>query len=270
MPHPNSGCIKDRVSHCWCNRWHAHLTDTARVLGTLDNVNLDQGHFIDGQHRAVMEVALLDTPIIDCDSGFECGCQSEGDSCEIAAQLFADGPVVLLHFFDDLVDLPPPQQILHPVEPTRSLLLTPACAEIRSGGKILYGMVEVDRCADPTRVNLELLDDARYPFPDPFRSVCQEDQHSRLLCAPKFQLRKQEIDQVILAGMSANLCTEAHMRELIEQGFEVIVVADATAAAVVPQYDGYEAAYINFRFIANGVWDTSTAVDSMRALSGTP
>ncbi len=29
------------------------------------------------------------------------------------------------------------------------------------------------------------------------------------------QLRKQRIDQVILAGMSANLCVESHMRELL-------------------------------------------------------
>lgn len=81
------------------------------------------------------------------------------------------------------------------------------------------------------------------------------------------QLRKRGIDQVLLAGMSANLCTEAHMRELIEQGFEVIVVADATAAAKLPHYDGYEAAFINFRFIANGVWTTDTAVQRMQALA---
>jgi nicotinamidase-related amidase len=80
------------------------------------------------------------------------------------------------------------------------------------------------------------------------------------------QLRKRGVDQIILAGMSANLCTESHMRELIEQGFEVIVVADATAAAKIPNYDGYEAAYLNYRFIANGVWNTDTAVDRMNAL----
>ncbi len=80
------------------------------------------------------------------------------------------------------------------------------------------------------------------------------------------QLRKRGVDQVILAGMSANLCTEAHMRELIEQGFEVIVVADATAAAKLPDYDGYEAAFINFRFIANAVWNTDTAVKQMQKL----
>jgi nicotinamidase-related amidase len=70
------------------------------------------------------------------------------------------------------------------------------------------------------------------------------------------QLRKRGIDRVILAGMSANLCTESHMRELMEQGFEVLVVSDGTAAAVVPDGDGYAAALTNFRFIANAVRTT--------------
>jgi len=73
------------------------------------------------------------------------------------------------------------------------------------------------------------------------------------------QLRKRGIDKVILAGMSANLCTESHMRELIEQGFEVAVVSDATAAAQVVEGDGYKAALVNFRFIANTVWTTKQA-----------
>jgi len=46
------------------------------------------------------------------------------------------------------------------------------------------------------------------------------------------QLRKRGIDKVILGGMSANLCTESHMRELVELGFEVMVVTDATAGAI--------------------------------------
>ena len=74
------------------------------------------------------------------------------------------------------------------------------------------------------------------------------------------QLRKRGIDKVILGGMSANLCTESHMRELIEQGFEVAVVSDATAAAIVEEGNGYEAALVNFRFIANTVWTTEEAV----------
>ena len=79
------------------------------------------------------------------------------------------------------------------------------------------------------------------------------------------QLRKNRIDQVILAGMSANLCVEAHLRELLEQGFEVAVVKDATAAAKVPEGDGYLAAIINFRYIANAVWTTDETVKRMSA-----
>ncbi|BHH85585.1 cysteine hydrolase family protein [Desulforhopalus sp. 52FAK] len=79
------------------------------------------------------------------------------------------------------------------------------------------------------------------------------------------QLRKRGIDKVILAGMSANLCTESHMRELIEQGFEVAVVKDATAAAQVPEGDGYAAAVVNFRFIANTVWTTQEAKQQIEA-----
>lgn len=74
------------------------------------------------------------------------------------------------------------------------------------------------------------------------------------------QLRKRGIDRVILAGMSANLCVEAHMRELLEQGFEVAIVTDATAAAIVGEIDAYKAAMVNFRFIANTTWTTKQAV----------
>lgn len=83
------------------------------------------------------------------------------------------------------------------------------------------------------------------------------------------QLRKRGISQVLLAGMSANLCTESHMRELVEQGFEVVVVADATAAAKLPGYDGYEAAFVNYRMIASDVWSTVEAVERLSATAGT-
>ena len=70
------------------------------------------------------------------------------------------------------------------------------------------------------------------------------------------QLRKQKIDKVILAGMSGNLCVESHLRELLEDGFEVAVVGDATASAIVPGLDGNLAAQTNFRFIASHVYTT--------------
>jgi len=77
------------------------------------------------------------------------------------------------------------------------------------------------------------------------------------------QLRKRGIDKVILAGMSANLCVEAHLRELLEQGFEVAVVKDATAAAQTPDIDGYAAALTNFRFLASTTWTTKEASTAM-------
>ena len=77
------------------------------------------------------------------------------------------------------------------------------------------------------------------------------------------QLRKRGIDKVIIGGMSANLCTESHMRELMEQGFEVAVVSDATAAAQVAEGDGYQSALVNFRFIANTVWTTEEATQAI-------
>ena len=80
------------------------------------------------------------------------------------------------------------------------------------------------------------------------------------------QLRKQRVDHVILAGMSSNLCVESHMRELMEQGFEVAVVKDATAGAKVPEGDGYLASLINFRMVANAVWRTEEAVARILAV----
>jgi len=77
------------------------------------------------------------------------------------------------------------------------------------------------------------------------------------------QLRKRSIDKVILAGMSANLCVESHLRELLEQGFEVAVVKDATAAAIIPDGNGYEAAMVNFRFLANAVWTTAETTEAI-------
>ena len=75
------------------------------------------------------------------------------------------------------------------------------------------------------------------------------------------QLRKRGVSKVILAGMSANLCVEAHMRELTENGFDVTVVKDATAAAQHSELgDGYAAALVNFGFIASRVLDTTDAI----------
>lgn len=78
------------------------------------------------------------------------------------------------------------------------------------------------------------------------------------------QLRKHGFSKVVLAGMSANLCTESHMRDLVESGFDVSVVKDATAAAILPGLNGYEAALVNFRMIASHVFTTKEAVTELK------
>src|SRR5262245_54895418 len=78
------------------------------------------------------------------------------------------------------------------------------------------------------------------------------------------QLRKRKIAKVVLGGMLANMCVESHLRELIEQGFEVAVVKDATAAPKHPKWGyGYTAALINYAYLAHAVLTTADAVKAM-------
>jgi nicotinamidase-related amidase len=80
------------------------------------------------------------------------------------------------------------------------------------------------------------------------------------------QLRKRQIKRVVLGGMLANMCVESHLRDLIEQGFEVFVATDATAGPRHPVWgDGYKAALVNFQFLAHGVFTTEEVVQAMSA-----
>lgn len=74
------------------------------------------------------------------------------------------------------------------------------------------------------------------------------------------QIRKRRVDQIILAGMIANLHIEFHLRDFLEQGFEVAVVRDAIAGPKLPEGDGYLSALIKFRCIANALWTTEETV----------
>jgi nicotinamidase-related amidase len=78
------------------------------------------------------------------------------------------------------------------------------------------------------------------------------------------QLRKRAVTKVILGGMLANMCVESHLRDLLENGFEVAVVRDATAGPRHPiRGDGYQAALINYAFLAHAVVTTEGIVDIM-------
>ena len=64
-------------------------------------------------------------------------------------------------------------------------------------------------------------------------------------------------------GMLANMCVESHLRELLEQGFEV-AVAVTTAAPKHPEWGyGYTAALINYAYLAHAVWTTDEVVKAM-------
>lgn len=78
------------------------------------------------------------------------------------------------------------------------------------------------------------------------------------------QLRKRGIGKIILGGMLANICVESHLREFLEQGFEVAIVKEATAGPRHPVWgDGYQAAMIDYQFLAHAVLSTNEAVDHM-------
>jgi nicotinamidase-related amidase len=79
------------------------------------------------------------------------------------------------------------------------------------------------------------------------------------------QLRRYRIEKIVLAGPVGNLCVEAHLRDFIEQGFEVAMVRDATAGTSNEEGDGYQAALVNWRFMAHALWTSAEAVRLIRA-----
>jgi nicotinamidase-related amidase len=75
------------------------------------------------------------------------------------------------------------------------------------------------------------------------------------------QFRQRGIDTIILAGMSANLCVESHLRDAEENGFEVLVVKDATTG---PGPEATQAAMVNYSLIANEVVTTDEITGRLR------
>ena len=82
------------------------------------------------------------------------------------------------------------------------------------------------------------------------------------------QLRKRGMRKVLLGGMLANICVESHLRDLLEQGFEVAIIKDATAGPRHPVWgDGYQAAMINFQFLAHAVLSTDEVLARMQSVA---
>jgi nicotinamidase-related amidase len=107
--------------------------------------------------------------------------------------------------------------------------------------------------------------------PDRFRKYMEDENtvvvSRHITYAPTndlaYMLRRRKIEKVIMAGPVANLCLEDHMRNLIRDGFETVMVRDAVAAAANEEGSGLDAAMINWRFMANAVWTTEETVRRM-------
>ncbi len=137
--------------------------------------------------------------------------------------------------------------------------------------KVMHDINMFDR---PDQLNLEGFKGSGADWLERYKPYIQDGK--TVVCSPHkvygpeqndlvLQLRKRRVNHVILAGMSANLCVESHLRELLEQGFEVTMVKDATAAAISPELgDAYAAAMTNFGFIANAVVTTDEAVAAIK------
>ena len=138
------------------------------------------------------------------------------------------------------------------------------------GGTIENVMHEIDMFARKDALSLDGFDGSGADWLERFKPWLTDG--STVVASPhkvygpasndlSLQLRKRGIDKVILGGMSANLCVESHLRQLLEDGFDVTVVKDATAGAKHPELgNGYDAAVINFGFIAGAVLTTDEAV----------
>lgn len=136
-----------------------------------------------------------------------------------------------------------------------------------TGETLMHKLRMFDR-KDP--LSLEGFDGSGADWLPEYKSLIQDG--GTIVCSPHkiagpqtndvvFQLRKKKVDQVILAGMAANYCVESHLRDLVEKGFEVAVVRDATAGSKLPEGDAYAAALLNFRWFVNALWTTDTALD---------
>ena len=102
------------------------------------------------------------------------------------------------------------------------------------------------------------------------------EDHKAIICWPHvmlkqfwvndigLRLRQQQITQIILAGMFVSLRIETHLRDFIEQGFEVVVVTDAVAGAKLPEGIGYLSALANFRRIVDALWTTDETIQKLR------
>jgi nicotinamidase-related amidase len=142
------------------------------------------------------------------------------------------------------------------------------------GGAIGDYLKSIGFCGRKDPVDLEGFHGSRADYYEPFKKylmdghTCTTAPHKHFGCEANDvikQLHMRKVEKVIMAGPVANICLESHMRDIIEAGIEVAMVRDAVAAGVNEEGDGYEAAMVNWRFMANAVWTTEEAIKKMKA-----
>lgn len=115
------------------------------------------------------------------------------------------------------------------------------------------------------QLNLEGFEGSGADFLDDFKQFLEED--NIIICNPHkiygpqnndlcMQLRKYKIQKILVAGMSTNLCLESHVRQFLEEGFEVAVIADASASAKLPGLDTFKGALMNLRLLTSHIFTT--------------
>lgn len=97
-----------------------------------------------------------------------------------------------------------------------------------------------------------------------FASPGEEEHETEMFIDLVVTLRGHGVRQVILGGMSANICVESRLRDLLELGFSVVVARDATTGPRPPDWgDGYSAGQLDFAFLAHAVRSTDELVNAM-------
>jgi nicotinamidase-related amidase len=143
-------------------------------------------------------------------------------------------------------------------------------------GAIAEYLIGIGFCGRKDPVDLEGFHGSRADYFEPFKKylmdghTCNTSPHKHFGCEANDvikQLHMRKVEKVIMAGPVANICLESHMRDIIESGFEVAMVRDAVAGGVNEEGDGYMAAMVNWRFMANAVWTTEETIKKMRAVA---
>ncbi|MCZ2845176.1 MAG: cysteine hydrolase [Candidatus Bathyarchaeota archaeon] len=125
------------------------------------------------------------------------------------------------------------------------------------------------------RLDLQGFEGSGADFLEDFKAYLSKD--NIVICNPhkifgpqttdlSLQLRKHKIQKVLIAGMSTNLCLESHARHLVEEGFELAVIADASASAKLPGMDTFQGALMNLRLIASHIFTTEEFEEVIKSL----